>query len=425
MWVRHLAVGILMAVFLQAGASAEELTDPARDILVTFDNKGAGVANGGLGAPYRNRKRYSIGRSVRRDSAAVMAEHNLTEIEHWPIRSLSVYCFVYRVPDGVERSVVIARLNADERVESAQPLQRFETSMDGIASYDDTYANLQYGLDVLDITAAHRASLGSGVRVAIVDSHADKNHEDLRGRITRVEVFSNHSETADNEHGTAVASVIGARSNNALGIVGVAPQAALEIFVACWSNGPIGPAVCDSFSLSKALDRMLDDPPPVLNISLNGPQDPLLQRLLSKMLDSGSIIVAAGSTKAGTDNEFPASMDRVIGVASSTDAVSVDPDSNDMLFAPGDRILVAVPVDAYDFRSGSSLAAAHVSGVVAFLLARAPHLSAASVRDILQRSQDKKLTAHTSINACAALNLAGFSEQCGERLPLSAKTEYE
>ena len=165
MWARHFAAGLLMAVFLHCGAGAEELPDPARDILVTFDNKEAGVANGGLGAPYRNRKRYSIGRSVRRDSAAVMAEHNLTKIEHWPIRSLSVYCFVYRVPDGVERSVVIARLNADERVESAQPLQRFETSMDETASYDDTYANLQYGLDVLDITAAHRASLGSGVRV--------------------------------------------------------------------------------------------------------------------------------------------------------------------------------------------------------------------------------------------------------------------
>ena len=425
MWARHLAVGILMAVFLPGGASAEELTDTARDILVTFDNKEAGVANGGLGAPYRNRKRYSIGRSVRRDSAAVMAEHNLTEIEHWPIRSLSVYCFVYRVPDGVERSVVIARLNADERVESAQPLQRFETSMDETASYDDTYADLQYGLDVLDITAAHRASLGSGVRVAIVDSHADKDHEDLRGRITGIEVFSNHSETADNEHGTAVASVIGARSNNALGIVGIAPGASLEIFVACWSNGPIGPAVCDSFSLSKALDKMLDNPPHVLNISLNGPQDPLLERLLSKMLDSGVVIVAAGSSKAGSDNKFPASMDRVIGVASSTAAVSVDANSNDMLFAPGDRILVAVPVNTYDFRSGSSLAAAHVSGVVALLLSLAPQLDAASVRNILQRSQGKSLTAHTSINACAALSLAGSSEKCGERYPLSVKTENE
>lgn len=414
-----------MAVFLHCGAGAEELTDPARDILVTFDNKEAGVANGGLGAPYRNRKRYSIGRSVRRASAAVMAEHNLTEIEHWPIRSLSVYCFVYRVPDDVERSVVIARLNADERVESAQPLQRFETSTSKIASYDDTYANLQYGLDILDISSAHRASLGSGVRVAIVDSHADKDHEDLRGRITHVEVFSNHSVSADNEHGTAVASVIGARSNNALGIVGIAPEASLEMFVACWSNGQNRPAVCDSFSLSKALDAMLDDPPHVLNFSLNGPQDPLLERLLSKMLDSGVVIVAAGPSTVGAQHGFPASMSRVIGVASSTEEQLVDSELDGRLFAPGERILVAVPVNAYDFRSGTSLAAAHVSGVVALLLSRAPHLGAASVRDILQRSQDKKLTSQLSINACAALGLAGFSEQCGDRTGLSAKTEYE
>lgn len=412
MWIRGLVVGILLAVVLHSTANAEQMTDPARDILVTFDNKDAGVANGGLGAPYRNRKRYSIGRGVRRDSAAVMAEHRLTEIEHWPIRALSVYCFVYRVPDGIDRSTVIERLNADERVESAQPLQRFETSVNAMASYDDTYANLQYGLDVLDITAAHRASLGSGIRIAIVDSHADTNHEDLKGRISRVEVFSNQSKLVDTEHGTAVASVIGARSNNALGIVGIAPEASLEIYVACWSGGEAGPAICDSFSLSKALDTLLDDPPHVLNISLNGPHDPLLERLLLKTLEAGVVIVAAGPSKARAQHEFPASMSGVIGVASSAQTQAINRSSNEVLFAPGERILVAVPVDQYDFRSGSSLAAAHVSGVVALLLSSAPKQSSDSIHNILHRSQGPELKAHMSINACEALNLVGLSAPC-------------
>jgi len=423
MHVRQIIAGMLIALCLTSVAGADALPDPDRDILVTFDNRNAGVSNAGLNAPYRNRKRYSIRRSVLRNSADIMAEHDLQEIEHWPIRALSVYCFVYRVAEDANRDEIIALLNADARVDSAQPLQRFETSTSETGGYDDKYANLQYSLDVLDITSAHRASLGGGIRIAIVDSHADQRHEDLRGRISHVEVFSSKGESEDKEHGTAVASVIGARSNNALGIVGVAPEASLDIFVACWSDGPNRPAVCDSFSLAKALDTILDDPPHVLNISLTGPHDSLLERLLSKMLDSGVVIVAAAASEARAAQDFPASMPRVIGVASSSENEDTAPLASDTLYAPGDRILVAVPADTYDFRSGSSLAAAHVSGVVALLLSRAPQLSATSIRDILRRSRGPELTIRTSINACAALDFAGLSPECGNRL--SAKTENE
>lgn len=425
MRIRCLAATLMLVATIIGEAGAESMPDPARDILVTFDNKDARVANGGLSASYRNRKRYSIGRSVRRLADAVVTEYDLIEIDRWPIRSLAVYCFVYRVADNVDRSSVVARLRADSRVESAQPLQRFDTSMNEVDGYDDTYANLQYGLDVLDISAAHRSTLGSGVRIAIVDSDADRNHEDLKGRIRRVEVFSSGTSIADHEHGTAVASIIGARSNNALGIVGIAPEAKLDVYVACWSNGDDRPAVCDSFTLLKALDTIIENPPNVLNLSLKGPHDPLLERVLLQVLDAGVVVVAAGSLEQEPRSEFPASMDRVIGVVSSIEAMPDDRNLERMLFAPGERILVAVPNDTYDFRSGSSLAAAHVSGVVALLLSRVPKHSASSLRDILRRSQRNERTSLRSINACAALNLAGFPEQCSEQATVSAKTENE
>ena len=133
---------------------------------------------------------------VRRDSAAVAAEYSLKEIEHWPLQSLSVYCFIYRVPEGADRQSIVATLNADARVESAQPLQGFEVSMTPADSYDDTYANLQYGLDVLHIPAAHRTTQGAGIRIAMIDSNVDKNHEDLRGRIEWIREFSNKGQSA-------------------------------------------------------------------------------------------------------------------------------------------------------------------------------------------------------------------------------------
>lgn len=412
--VNFAAAAALLAISLSAVVHAEELLNPDRDILVTFDNGAARSSNGGLSAPYLHRKRYSIARNVRRDAAAVAKEHLLVKVAHWPIRSLSIYCFVFRVADGADRQSIIATLNADGRVESAQPLQSFETSLSQADYYDDTYANLQYGLDVLDIAAAHRTTRGAGIRIAIIDSHADKNHEDLRGRIQRVRVFSNKRESADRNHGTAIASIIGARSNNALGIVGIAPEATLELFVSCWSGGAAKAAICDSFSLSKALDAMLEDPPHVLNLSLNGPHDPLLARLIHKAYDVGVVVVAAGPTGDMLQKSFPANMQQVIGVGSSPTSGSTARNSNVTLFAPGNRILVAVPADQYDFRSGSSLAAAHVSGVVALLLAVAPGHSPEAISRILQRSQIAGPGPMVSINACGALNLAGSAQQCGD-----------
>lgn len=403
----------LCAVCCCAVAQAGEAPDPERDILVTFDNDAARSSSAGLGAPYKHRKRYSIARKVRRDAKAIAKEHSLREIEHWPIRSLSVYCFVYRLPDEANRQSVIATLNADARVESAQPLHSFDTSMNTAESYDDTYVNLQYGLDVLKIAAAHRTTRGAGIRIAIIDSHADKNHEDLQGRIEQVRVFSNKGVSIDEHHGTAIASVIGARSNNALGIVGIAPEATLELYVSCWSGGTSGSAICDSFSLSKALDAVLEDPPDVLNLSLNGPHDPLLERLIQKAIDSGVVTVASIPAGAESKKRFPSNMQQVIAVGTTPTGRSTDGVPQTTLFAPGNRILVAVPTDQYDFRSGNSLAAAHVSGVVALLLAVAPGQSPDTISGILQRSQKSNAQSVASINACDALNLAGFARQCG------------
>jgi subtilisin family serine protease len=404
----------LMLVTSAAVAAADNSPDPARDILVTFDNSSASSTNAGLGPPYLHRKRYVIARQVRRDAAAVAAEYSLTEIEHWPIQSLSVYCFVYRVAEGANRHSIIATLNADARVESAQPLQSFEVGITNSETYDDTYANLQYGLDLLHVAAAHRTTRGEGIRIVIIDSDADKDHEDLQGRIKRVREFSSRGQTADRNHGTAVASVIGARSNNAAGIVGIAPEATLEVYVSCWSGGAGKAAICDSFSLSKALDAVLEDPPQIVNLSLTGPHDPLLERLLQKLFDAGVVVVAAGAASAKSQNSFPSSMPDVIGVGAATTEHSSGGASNDSLFAPGDRILVALPPDRYDFRSGNSLAAAHVSGVVALLLAVAPGTSSDTISSILHRSQDSESASIVSINACDALNLAGSAQHCGD-----------
>ena len=398
---------VLVASALPAMVTAQQ-TDPDRDILVTFDNAGARVTTSS--APYRARKRYAMTAHAQKQARAVEHEYHLKRVDHWPIRSLSVYCFVYRVADGEDRERVIDRLRADERVESAQALNLFETGMEASTGYDDAYAGLQYGLDTLELTLAHRYSRGEGVRVAVIDSSADADHEDLKGRIARIRDFSGDRKAADKRHGTAVTSVIGARANNSKGIVGVAPEASIELYVACWSEAGTDAAVCDSFSLAKALDSLLEEPPQVLNLSLVGPDDPLLGRLLLKAHEQAVVLVAARPSDHIARRAFPATMDEVIGVGSSSAGHAA---AGLSLFAPGDQIIVALPGNAYDFRSGSSLAAAHVSGIIALLLSVSPGVDATTIVSLLERSQREAESGRVSVNACKALQLADGSLTCG------------
>lgn len=403
---RLVALLLVPALLLSGSVNAQE-RDPDRDILVTFELPADQATS--MHAPYRARKRYAIAPQVRRLAGLIAEEHGLERIDAWPIRSLSIYCLVYRVAAGGDRDEVVAALRADTRIDSAQALNVFETNVATDAGYDDTYAGLQHGLSLLSLTAAHRYSRGRGVRIAVIDSNADTGHEDLEGRVRRIEDFAGDAGRSDREHGTAVASVIGARANNARGIVGVAPEAKLELYVACWSQQDFETAVCDSFTLAQALDSLLERPPDILNLSLAGPEDALLRRLLVEAQHRDVIVVAAEPQPAAGPKGFPANMEKVIAVGSSGHR---NPDSGHAILAPGNQILVALPNNSYDFRSGTSLAAAHVSGVVALLLAIAPNTGAGAIEAALRQSQagtDEKLV---SVNACAALRIAEPSLDC-------------
>lgn len=402
----RLVLCLLFAVAAPAGAYAQE-RDAERDILVTIEIPATKTAP--THAPYRARKRYAVAPRARQQADAIASDYGLEQVDAWPIAALSVYCMVYRVASAADRDEILEALRDDARIESAQALNTFATHGDATQGYDDTYAELQHGLGTLGLSAAHRYSTGKGVRIAVIDSNADTRHEDLRGRVRRVENFADGIAYGDRNHGTAVTSVIAARANNARGMVGVAPEAALELYVACWSQDGAAAAVCDSFTLAQALDVLLERPPDVLNLSLSGPDDGLVRRLILEAHRRGTIVVAAQPGAAGSPRQFPANMDEVIAVGSSSAAAH----HADSILAPGDQILVAVPDNKYDFRSGSSLAAAHVSGVVALVLALSPNTDVSAMQSLLRRSQGGTSDGRTSVNACAALQITEPLLDCG------------
>jgi subtilisin family serine protease len=339
----------------------------------------------------------------------VSGDYGLDQIGAFPLSSLGVQCVVFQVGENRPLDEVLAQLAADPRVESVQPNQVFQ-SLRALAG--DPYAPFQYGPRVVRADRAHAWVTGRGVRIAVIDTGVDTNHPDLIGRIVQTINFVEGGEktfTADH-HGTAVAGIIAARADDGVGIYGIAPDADVLAVKACWHRSPgIPEAWCSSWTLAKAIDFAIIERARVLNLSLSGPPDPLLSRLIRKSVDEQGITVVA-AVMEGRDPtlSFPSSLSTVIPVVASDSQGGVNArpaKQHALLAAPGVEVLTTVPQLAYNFLSGSSFAAAHVSGVVALLLEKDPRLLPSHVKEILfstARPTSSKASPHI-VDACAAL----------------------
>jgi subtilisin family serine protease len=415
---RSLIAWLALAV---AGCAASGRTDDAgmrgseaiaaQQILVTV-RQPANVAAGLTGQPAQRylQRRYGPSPSVDRILTQLAREHGLRRAEGWPIQSLDVYCEVLTVPEGADVGTVLAALNRDARVDLAQRMNTFTTQA---TRYDDPYVGLQSAATALDVEGAHELATGRGVSVAIIDSAIDVDHPDLKGRVRLARnLVAEHPVPRGGEvHGTAIAGVIASAVNNHEGIIGVAPNVSIAALRACWSadKGALA-AQCSSFSLAQALEIALVLDPHVINLSLAGPDDPLLARLLDRAIENGIVVVAAQPTAAADGMVFPASHPRVLSAHSSV--TPINSDSPYALAAPADEVLTTTPGASYAFLTGNSLAAAHATGVVALLKERQPDLDAERIAAILTATSTYS-AGSASINACRAVARLAGSARCG------------
>jgi subtilisin family serine protease len=213
-------------------------------------------------------------------------------------------------------------------------------------------------------------------------------------------VNTNAAEFRTDTHGTAVAGVIGAVPNNNLGIVGLAPRADLMVYKACWRAGAAGGggSVCNTFTLAQALAAAIDAHADIINLSLGGPSDPLLTRLVQKSLADGAIVVGA-MPRDGVRRGFPVDVEGVVAV----DLIEAGRTAPGVIRAPGREILSLAPDGHYDFYSGSSLATAEVSGIIALLRSAKPRLSPREAEKLLSDSAAGRAGGPDACLALAAL----------------------
>lgn len=370
---------------------------PERFVVITLQNTEAmpSARAGSSPRDYGSPMQYAVAPRTRSTARELAAQYKLKPVREWPITQLRVHCIVYEISAGESQSDLLRRLQADSRVESAQPLHSFDTLS---AGYNDPYAGLQRNLMTMGVPQAHAWSKGKGVTIAVIDTAIDSKHPDLVGSHVSTRNYTGQREHAA-AHGTAVIGIIAATGGNQVGIVGIAPDAQVHALAACWPDmANPARAVCDSFTLAVALANAIELKANIVNLSLGGPSDPLLRRLVETGLARNMIFVAALPTE-GAATGFPSEIPGVVVV----DSVGHKHTARDVLLAPGTDVLTLVPQNGYDFVSGSSMAAANVSGGIALLLSQ--HMKANEIHEALAQTSQGD-----SINICAAMTRSTLGE---------------
>jgi hypothetical protein len=353
---------------------------------------GSNVAGGGgsSGVPPRGERRYvpdeiiiAFPPSATPQSIDQIAQrYNLTLLESQRFALTGSTFSRWRISGRRSVPDEVGTIEDDRTVASAQPNYIFSLQEDAAKKPSNAQGDTaQYVLNKLQIEQAHQFATGKNIAVAVIDSEIDVKHPELDATIAK-SFDALGGDEKPHSHGTAMAGAIAAH----LKLMGIAPGAQLLV---AHAFDDAAEAKGTSFAIYKGLQWAADNDARVVNMSFAGPADPALHRLLAAAFEKGMVLIAAaGNAGPNSPPLYPAADPNVIAVTAT--------DSKDGAFkmanrgpyvavaAPGVEILALAPGEAYQVTTGTSVAAAHISGVAALLLECKPTLKPAEVRTILR-----------------------------------------
>lgn len=266
---------------------------------------------------------------------------------------------------------------------------------------DPMFGSYQDGLAIAGLDTLWDTYDGTGIRVAVIDTGVNNQHEDFSGTALFEEgynaitdsVITLDSNSDDNGHGTHVAGIIGARRNNGKGIVGAAPGATIIPIKAGSANGSFS-----SGDTAKAINKAVELNAKVINMSLGGGAASIAVADAIKNAVNNNVVIVVSMGNEGVNLvNYPAAYPGVIAVG-ATKVVQGNHEATDFttggkhisITAPGQDIwsLDYFNNSNYVSMDGTSMSAPFVSGIVALLLEKYPDLTPYQVKDMLESTAD-------------------------------------
>lgn len=298
---------------------------------------------------------------------------------------------VVQIQEGTV-SEVIKKYKQNPQVEYAEP--NFKATMFVVSN--DTALQQQWGL--FKINAANHSAKSAWdittgneqIKVAVLDTGIEATHADLTGKVVAEFNFTDSASANDaNGHGTHVAGIAAAATNNGSGIAGSGYNTTLL-------NGKVlGDDGSGYYSwIANGIVWAADQGAKVINLSLGGPSSSqAMQDAINYAWSKGAVVVAAaGNNNTNTPN-YPGYYTNVIAVAAT--------DSNDArasfsnygswvdVAAPGVAIYSTYKGNTYASMSGTSMATPFTAGTAALIWANGSCASNTCVREQLEKTADK------------------------------------
>ena len=330
------------------------------------------------------------------------------------------------VPDSIDVEkyvMILEKTNIFEYVE-------YNSVFSPCMSANDYYFNTQWHLSRINANAAWEITTGSpSVKVAVIDDGVELDHPDLyygnenytNLSVTEsVDYLSSTDHTPATSHGTMVAGVIGAKTNNSVGVAGVAGGYGCSgVTIISYRTN------CTTSQVSSAIYNAISKGVKVINISLGGDYNQTLSYALDYAYNNGVTVVCPSGNGNSSSLLFPASHQYTIAVGgtnSNNELSNSHYGSGLDLVAPRSGIWSTCKNSegSYTWDSGTSLAAPQVAAVAALMLSVNPNLSPDDIRDIINNTATKinpsiytydssgwnEYVGHGLLNACAAIIVA-------------------
>lgn len=245
--------------------------------------------------------------------------------------------------------------------------------------------------------------------VGLVDAGVDRRHPALAG--AQLQAWGCEGREAPSAHGTAVASLLVGRDGEFSGLQPGATLYAADVYCEQPDGGSVE-------QVARALAWLVREQVPVINISLVGPPNLLLQRATEALLRRGHVIVAAvGNDGPLAPPLFPAAYPGVVGVSGVTPSRQALPEAAQgpqvSLCAPGSDLAVARPGGGYVIGRGTSFAAPIVAGLLAERIARRDPQAAADA--LAQLARDAVDLGAPGRDAVYGLGLVGEAARIAPR----------